>query len=269
MLAVVRNVLVAYDGSSAARRALEHAADLARPGDGMTVVNVMHEPGVSARMEPPSERLRQEEILADARGYLACRGIEARMLAKVAGNAAHEVLAAADHVGADVLVVARRRGPSSHILGSTSSRRPPTRRTRRSGRRLTALRAQRRSRGAVGRDRAASARPGHGALTEVIEAQHDDRVLHQRASVIPPRTRIAWSAASSSTWTSYRSAWMLGADTKSRFPPLAAYWATAPYSLRQDGPFSRYERRTNQRPRAGLPAGSGGRADVALGGIHG
>jgi nucleotide-binding universal stress UspA family protein len=121
MLAVMRHVLVAYDGSSAARRALEHAADLARPGDAMTVVNVMHEPGVSASIEPPSERLRQEEILDDARGYLAGRGIEARMLAKVGDNAAHEVLAAADHVGADVLVVARRRGLSSHVLGSTSS----------------------------------------------------------------------------------------------------------------------------------------------------
>jgi hypothetical protein len=40
-------------------------------------------PGVSARMEPPSDRLRQEEILDHARGYLAGRGIEARMLAKV------------------------------------------------------------------------------------------------------------------------------------------------------------------------------------------
>ena len=118
----MRNVLVAYDGSSAARRALEHAADLAHPTDRMTVVNVMHEPGVSARIEPPRERIRQEEILDDARGYLGNRGIGARMLAKVGENAAHEILTAADDIGADLLVVARRRGPASHVLGSTSSR---------------------------------------------------------------------------------------------------------------------------------------------------
>ena len=123
MLAVVRNVLVAYDGSSAARRALEHAADFADPSDRMTVVNVMSEPGVSARIvEPPPERIRQEQMLDDARGYLADRGIEARMLAKIGDNAAHEILTTADNVGADVLVVARRRGPAAHILGSTSSR---------------------------------------------------------------------------------------------------------------------------------------------------
>ena len=123
MFAVMRNVLIAYDGSSAARRALVHAADLARPNDRMTVVNVMREPGVSARIiEPPPERIRQEQILDDARGYLADRGIEARTLAKIGDNAAHEILTAADNVGADVLVVARRRGPAAHVLGSTSSR---------------------------------------------------------------------------------------------------------------------------------------------------
>jgi nucleotide-binding universal stress UspA family protein len=109
MLAAMRNVLVAYDGSSAARRALEHAADFAHPDDRMTV-------------EPPPERIRQEQMLDDARGYLADRGIEARMLAKIGDNAAHEILTEADNVGADVLVVARRRGPAAHILGSTSSR---------------------------------------------------------------------------------------------------------------------------------------------------
>ena len=123
MFAVVRHVLVAYDGSSAARRALEHAADLAGSNDRMTVVNVMREPGVSARaVEPPPERIRQEQILDDASEYLADRGIEARTLAKIGDSAAHEILTAADNVGADVLVVARRRGRTAHILGSTSSR---------------------------------------------------------------------------------------------------------------------------------------------------
>jgi nucleotide-binding universal stress UspA family protein len=116
----VRNVLVAYDGSEAARRALAHAADLARPDDRLAVVNVMPEPGVSAAIGPPSEQLRQEEALDDARGFLAQQGIEAELLARV-GNAASEILAAAEQVDADVVVLGRRRGPGPHLLGSTSS----------------------------------------------------------------------------------------------------------------------------------------------------
>jgi nucleotide-binding universal stress UspA family protein len=61
-------------------------------------------------------------MLDDARGYLADRGIEARTLAKIGDNAAHEILTAADDIGADVLVVARRRRPKAAVLGSTSSR---------------------------------------------------------------------------------------------------------------------------------------------------
>jgi nucleotide-binding universal stress UspA family protein len=116
----VRNVLVAYDGSEAARRALAHAADLARPDDRLTVVNVMPEPGVSASIGAPSERLRQQQVLDDAGRFPAERGLQARTLALI-GNAASEILAAAEQVDADVVVLARRRGPASHLLGSTSS----------------------------------------------------------------------------------------------------------------------------------------------------
>ena len=95
------NVLVAYDGSEAVRRALAHAADLARPEDRLTVVNVMPEPGVSARIGAPGEQLRQQQLLDDARRFLAERGLRARALAPV-GNAASEILAAAERVDVDV-----------------------------------------------------------------------------------------------------------------------------------------------------------------------
>jgi nucleotide-binding universal stress UspA family protein len=116
----VRNVLVAYDGSEAARRALAHAVDLARPDDRLAVVDVMPDPGVSAAIGPPSEQLRQEQALDDARGFLAERGIDAELLARV-GNAASEILAAAEQVDADIVVLGRRRGPGPHLLGSISS----------------------------------------------------------------------------------------------------------------------------------------------------
>lgn len=115
-------MLVAYDGSSPARRALAHAAELASPGDIVSVVNVMPEPGVSARIGPPSEeRNRQRGVLDEAQRFLAGRGVEARMVAPV-GDAASEILSAAQQLGADVIVIGRRRGRLPHVLGSISGR---------------------------------------------------------------------------------------------------------------------------------------------------
>ena len=118
----VKRVLVAYDGSAPARRALAHAAELARSGDAVTVVNVMPEPGVGARIEPPTdERNRQWCLLDEAQRLLADRGIHARTMAPV-GDAATEILAAAEVVRADLIVVARHRGHVPHPLGSITSR---------------------------------------------------------------------------------------------------------------------------------------------------
>lgn len=115
-------MLVAYDGSAPAQRALAHAAEFARPGDTVTVVNVMSEPGVGARIEPPSkERSRQSRLLDEARRFMAERGIEAQTSAPV-GDAASEILAAAERVGADVIVVARHRGRVPQLHGSISGR---------------------------------------------------------------------------------------------------------------------------------------------------
>ena len=118
----MKQVLLAYDGSAPAQRALVHAADLARPGDVVTVVNVMPEPGVSARMEPPiEERNRQWHFLEEAERRLAGRGLEVRKVGPV-GDVASEILAAAEETGADVIVIGRRQGHRPHVLGSTSSR---------------------------------------------------------------------------------------------------------------------------------------------------
>jgi len=114
--------LVAYDGSAPARHALHRAVELTAPGDAVSVVNVMPEPGVSARVGPPRERQRQGELLHEAAEYLAGHGIDAELIPAV-GNAAHEILAAAVEVGADVIVVARHRGRHGpHILGSVTTR---------------------------------------------------------------------------------------------------------------------------------------------------
>ena len=117
----VKRILVGYDGSLPARRALAHAAELARPDDLVVVVNVMPEPGVSARIEPPTNaREHQRHLLEEAQQYLVGCGIDSRAVASV-GHAGAEILAAAERLGADVIVVARRSKRAPHLLGSVSS----------------------------------------------------------------------------------------------------------------------------------------------------
>jgi nucleotide-binding universal stress UspA family protein len=70
---------------------------------------------------PAEERNRQWRLLDEARQSLARRGIEIDAAARV-GDAAAEVLAVADDVGADVVVVGRRRGKAAHVHGSISGR---------------------------------------------------------------------------------------------------------------------------------------------------
>jgi nucleotide-binding universal stress UspA family protein len=118
----VKRMLVAYDGSAAARRALVHAGEFAGPEDRLTVVNVMPEPRIGAGIgRPAEERNRQWRLLDEARQSMARRGIEIEAAARV-GEGAAEVLAVADDVGADVVVVGRRRRKAAHVLGSISGR---------------------------------------------------------------------------------------------------------------------------------------------------
>ena len=100
-----RRLLVPFDGTAATRAALERAAQLARSGDEVNVLNVMPEPGVSSRIGPPErERRRQGALLDEARRLLADHGVEGRCIASVGGTAT-ETLAVAERLGADVIVV--------------------------------------------------------------------------------------------------------------------------------------------------------------------
>jgi nucleotide-binding universal stress UspA family protein len=115
-------VLVAYDGSPQAERALVHAATLVRHGGTVRVVNVVPAQGVGARLQTvgDDDRGRQVGVLARARRLLAAHGVHAETIA-TAGDPAAEILAAAADVGADVVVAGR--GKRSHRLhGSVAVR---------------------------------------------------------------------------------------------------------------------------------------------------
>lgn len=118
----MRTIVVGYDGSDAARRALGRAAELA--DDGATVVVLHATPSVYPRpyeLTEPAEETRSEALLDEARRLLTGRGVEPQTRSPV-GSAAEELVAAAKETGADVIVVGRRRSAVAHLLGSVSSK---------------------------------------------------------------------------------------------------------------------------------------------------
>jgi nucleotide-binding universal stress UspA family protein len=120
-------MIVAYDGSAPARRALEHAARLARRGSVVDVVNVIPAQSVSSRLVTVTDEQdrAQKRLLHEAASVLARSAVRANLIA-AAGDPATEILSAADASDADVIVVGRRRRPVRQLrepLSSTLSRR--------------------------------------------------------------------------------------------------------------------------------------------------
>ena len=109
------SVLVAYDGSPEAQRALEHAAGVTEPGAQLTIINVIPVQAVSSRLETISyeRRERQERLLRGAQRELARHGITACVV-EAAGDPLTEILATAEEVEASTLVVGRRLGRHLH-----------------------------------------------------------------------------------------------------------------------------------------------------------
>jgi nucleotide-binding universal stress UspA family protein len=100
--------LLAYDGSTAAKRALEHAAKLVGRGGDLAVINVIPSQSISSRLETVSEeeRSRQEEILDEAKAKLTERGIDPELIEAV-GDPIAEIVAAAERINAGTLIVGR------------------------------------------------------------------------------------------------------------------------------------------------------------------
>jgi nucleotide-binding universal stress UspA family protein len=116
-------ILVAYNGSPEARRALLHAADLVGTGGRLAVVNVIPSQSISARLETVSdeERNQQNRLLAEAKSLLSDRGVEMQAIA-VAGDPVTEIRAAVESSGADILVVGQEQG-ARHLIHSSVSKR--------------------------------------------------------------------------------------------------------------------------------------------------
>lgn len=91
-----KRIIVGFDGSDGAQRALDAATQLMGYGSTLTVVNV------SPDGEPATT-----DALAEAREWLLARLVTASYVRRV-GDAADELVALADELDADVIVVGRR-----------------------------------------------------------------------------------------------------------------------------------------------------------------
>jgi nucleotide-binding universal stress UspA family protein len=108
-------VLVAYDGSPTARRALSRACELGRAGTVVTVIHVLGAPGLSARLGAGLEaRQEQRELLDEAQEWMARNGFAGATLAAT-GSPVREILDAAQRMSVDLVVVGRGSGRVPHV----------------------------------------------------------------------------------------------------------------------------------------------------------
>jgi nucleotide-binding universal stress UspA family protein len=101
-------ILLAYDGSPVAKRALRHAATLVGRGGKLAVINVIPVQSISSRLETVTdeEHSRQASILREAGVALRRYGIDPQLIEAV-GDPVTEILAAAEAAKAGTIVVGR------------------------------------------------------------------------------------------------------------------------------------------------------------------
>jgi nucleotide-binding universal stress UspA family protein len=115
-------VIVGYDGSEPAKRALEHAADLVGRHGSVSVINVIKAQSVSSRLVTLTDRERaaQDRLLRESQRVLGNLGVVATLI-PAAGEPAAEILAAAESIGAGVIVIGRRKRSTPRLARSLSN----------------------------------------------------------------------------------------------------------------------------------------------------
>jgi nucleotide-binding universal stress UspA family protein len=104
----MKKLLVAYDGSDPAKRALEQAADLAKLMNAtISVVSVVPVHPGRVRVDPWDDRETHTEELAEAKAFLVGRGIEPNLL-EPAGDPARTIEHVAGEGGYDTVIIGSR-----------------------------------------------------------------------------------------------------------------------------------------------------------------
>ena len=128
----MNKILVAYDGSESAKRALEEAAKLIEDGASVTVVSVaevLPQFGRAPEMLVPEEHQERRRELAEAKEILnekeilRERGIKAKTVER-RGDAATMILDEAEKEGVELIVMGTRGLGSGKrwLLGSVSTK---------------------------------------------------------------------------------------------------------------------------------------------------
>ncbi len=121
----LRRIVIGYDGSDAARRALERVPELVGEQSEVTVVTAVPTTVTSLGPRPPdpAEVEEQRRKLEEAWEALRRRGIRARSVER-AGDPAERIVEEAERVDADLIVVGTHgKGlPRRLLLGSVSEK---------------------------------------------------------------------------------------------------------------------------------------------------
>jgi nucleotide-binding universal stress UspA family protein len=106
----VSTIMVAYDGSATARRALAHAADIVGRDGTVVVVNVVPVHAVGSRLQTisPIQRTNQEALLGEAYAILRSHGVHAELVRAV-GDPGTEILSTAQQRRVPIVAVGRGR----------------------------------------------------------------------------------------------------------------------------------------------------------------
>jgi nucleotide-binding universal stress UspA family protein len=118
-------ILVAYDGSEGAKRALDEAARHAN-GQPLTVVSVaelLPQFGRAGAMLLPEEDEERKRQLAEAMAALKARGVAAKAVER-RGDAAEAIVDEAQQEGAELIVLGTRglNAAKRWLMGSVSTR---------------------------------------------------------------------------------------------------------------------------------------------------
>ena len=121
----MERILIAYDGSESAERALDEVARMAN-GSAVTVVSVaelLPQVGRAGAMMLPEVYAERETQLEEAKAKLAKLGVDAKTVER-RGDAAEMIIDEAEQEKADLIVVGTRglSTARSWMLGSVSSR---------------------------------------------------------------------------------------------------------------------------------------------------
>lgn len=122
----MQNVVVGYDGSDQAKRALDRAAQYGRAGAKVTVVSsvgVEIHAGRSMGRRDEAETAQAESSLSEAQTHLKAQGVDAASI-EGEGDAADVLIEAAKETGADLIIVGTRGlgGAKRALLGSVSTK---------------------------------------------------------------------------------------------------------------------------------------------------